>query len=196
MNSLFRTAFAFCLVSIRVCVAQGQPAPMLGALQKLPVVFTGGYETDPRDHGRPVVLIAAALGVKPEVFRDAFSGVHPAGPGRGGPTREEARTNKAALMSVLGKYGITNERLDEVSNYYRYPPGSRDLWKHRPAVAMALVKDGVVTAFEITDGGAGYTTPPSVSIPGMKDVAIKVELTFGKKLETNGSVSAISLAHQ
>ncbi len=50
---------------------------------KIPVTFSGGHETDPKDHGRPVVLVAAALNVKPEVFRKAFSGVTPAlGAGR------------------------------------------------------------------------------------------------------------------
>jgi hypothetical protein len=83
---------------------------------KVPVTFSGGHETDPKDHGRPVVLVAAALEVKPEVFREAFSGVTPA---RGGkPSQEEARRNKAALMKVLKPHGVTNERLDEVSNYY------------------------------------------------------------------------------
>lgn len=48
----------------------------------VPVTFTGGHETDPKDRGRPVVLVAAGLGVKPEVFREAFSGVTPS---RGGP---------------------------------------------------------------------------------------------------------------
>src|SRR5580700_3035865 len=74
---------------------------------RVSVVFSGGHETDPRDGGRPVGLIAAALGVKPEVFRDAFSHIHPAAPNVG-PTGDEARKNKAALMEALGKYGITN----------------------------------------------------------------------------------------
>src|SRR5581483_6178092 len=47
-----------------------------------PVVFSAGHETDPRDGGRPVALIAAALGVKPEVFRAAFRGVTLARDGR------------------------------------------------------------------------------------------------------------------
>src|SRR5947207_14334859 len=85
---------------------------------KIPVTFFGGHETDPQDHGRPVVLVAAALNVRPKVFRKAFSGVTPA---RGrGPTGEEARRNKEALMAVLGPYTVTNERLDEVSTYSRY----------------------------------------------------------------------------
>ena len=64
------------------------------------VVFRGGYETDPRDKGRPVVLIASALGVKPEVFRDAFSKVKPARNGQ--PTPEHARANKQVLDAYLG----------------------------------------------------------------------------------------------
>src|SRR5689334_10813701 len=46
------------------------------------VTLTGGHDTDPRDKGRPVVLVAAGLGVTPEVFRDAFSRVTPAPAGR------------------------------------------------------------------------------------------------------------------
>ena len=34
---------------------------------RIPVQFTGGHDTDPVDQGRPVVLIAAALGVEPEI---------------------------------------------------------------------------------------------------------------------------------
>src|SRR5215218_9651255 len=99
----------------------GSPRTMARASEtQLPVTFSGGHETDPKDHGRPVVLVAAALNVKPEIFRKAFSGVKPAH-GRG-PTGEEARRNKEALMKVLGPYKVTNDRLDEVSNYYRYRP--------------------------------------------------------------------------
>ncbi|MBI3880586.1 MAG: hypothetical protein HY301_11065 [Verrucomicrobia bacterium] len=160
---------------------------------RVPVVISGGHETDPRDHGRPVVLVASALGVTSEVFREAFSRVHPAGPGSGGPTGDEARANKAVLMAALGKHGITNDRLDEVSNFYRYPPGSRNLWKHTPAVANALVQNGVVIGYEVVSGGAGYTTPPTVTVPNVKDAAVKVTLSFGKKFESNGSISTITI---
>ena len=159
---------------------------------RVPVVFSEGHETEGVDHGRPVVLIAAALGVKSEVFREAFSHVHPAGPGSGGPTDAEARQNKAALMSALGKYGITNDRLDTVSSYYRYPPGRGGLWKTQPATANALVKGGVVIGYEITSGGAGYSSAPIASVPGHPEAKAKVELAFGKNLETNGAISAIS----
>ena len=67
------------------------------------VVISGGFNTDPQDHGRPVVLIAAALGVPTEVFREAFRGVTPAGLDSG-PTSEKAQQNKAALLKVLAPY--------------------------------------------------------------------------------------------
>src|SRR5438045_1713230 len=70
------------------------------AEKTVPVTFSGGHETDPKDGGRPVVLVAAGLGVKPEVFREAFRGVTPARDGR--PTPEQARKNKEALLKVLG----------------------------------------------------------------------------------------------
>jgi len=181
-----------------LCVA-GRPtqAAELRELPKdvtrVPVVFAGGHDTVPVDHGRPVILIAAALGVAPEVFREAFSHVHPAGPGSGGPTDAEARANKAALMNALGKYGITDDRLNAVSNFYRYPPGRGNLWKNRPATANALVKNGTVIGYEITDGGAGYSTAPTVTVPDVKGAAAKVEISFGKDMETNGAVSSITV---
>jgi len=57
------------------------------------VVFSSGYETVPVDHGRPVVLIAAALNVPPEIFRDAFSSVTPAPAGEA-PDPGQVRLNK------------------------------------------------------------------------------------------------------
>ncbi len=124
------------------------------------VVVSGGYETDPRDNGRPVVLIASMLGVSPEVFREAFSHVQPAGAGMT-PSTEHARMNKELLMSVLAPYGITNDYLDTVSNYYRYNGSAGETWRHTPAVIKAVVTDGVVTGFEIVNPGSGYTSAPS-----------------------------------
>jgi len=165
-----------------------------GAITKVPVVFSGGHETDGRDRGRPVVLVAGALGVPPEVFREAFSHVHPAGPDSGGPTHEEARANKAALMSVLAKYGITNDRLDTVSNRYRYVRSHDEMWPTAPAVANALVQNGVVTGYEVVSGGFGYSSPPTVTVPNVKAAPAKVELSFGKDFESNGAVSKITIA--
>jgi hypothetical protein len=174
-------------------------APVLHAkdlepgVTRVPVVFSGGHDTAGVDRGRPVILIAAALGVPDEVFREAFSHVRPASGGRE-PEPQQVRANKSALMSALGKFGVTNERLDEVSNFYRYPPGRGGLWKVTPAVANALVKDGSVIGYEIVSGGAGYSSPPTVSVPDVKGAAPTVELGYGKDLATNGSVAKIEIS--
>jgi hypothetical protein len=159
---------------------------------RVPVKFSGGHETDRRDRGRPVVLIAAALGVSSDVFREAFSHVHPA-PAGSRPSSEQVRQNKEALMNALEPLGVTNDRLDEVSNYYRYVRRRGELWPTKPAAAYAEVQGGKIVRFVVTKGGAGYTSPPSVSVPGFEATSVKVELSFGKKLESNGAVKAITL---
>ena len=166
------------------------------------VTLTGGYETD-RVHGQAGSFWIAARhqSVPSEVFRKAFSGVTPAGPGRGGPTADEARKNKAALMSVLGPYGITNDQLDAVSNYYRYSSFNGEMWRMTaPATAIAKIHNGVVTGFTITNAGSGYSSPPKVSIPGMENLKVTVTLNFGTDFKTNGSIklklrSAASVEH-
>ena len=158
-------------------------------ITRVPVVFSGGHETDPRDHGRPVVLIAGALGVSPEVFRDAFSRVHPANPEKG-PVPAEAQANKAALLATLGKYGVTNERLDQVSDYYRYVASRNELWPTQPAVAYAMVQNGKIVGYEIVSGGSGYSSTPFVSVSGFPNNA-QAELTYGKSFEKNGSIRSI-----
>lgn len=197
LKTLFRhTLFACATLAASLLgghSAFAEPKELPAGVTRVPVVFSGGHDTEGVDHGRPVILIAAALGVKPEVFRETFSHVHPAGPGKGGPTDAEARQNKAALMEGLGKYGITNERINEVSNFYRYASWKGGIWKNTPAAANALVKNGDVVGYEITSGGAGYTTPPTVSVPDTKAASPKVELAFGKDMEANGSVSAITV---
>ncbi|WP_339733307.1 hypothetical protein [uncultured Gimesia sp.] len=155
------------------------------------VLFTGGYQTDPRDHGRPVALIAAALGVKPQVFRDAFSNVNPAR--NGAPTAARAIANKKVLLDALSKHGITNDRLDAVSNYYRYQPGRGNLWKHTPASATAIIKDGKVTGFKITKSGSGYLTPPTVTVAGHPELRVKATLKFSKDFRTNGSLKSLTM---
>jgi hypothetical protein len=156
------------------------------------IIFSGGHETDPVDRGRPVALIAGALGVPPEVFREAFSGVRPAPPGTE-PSREPVRQNKEVLMAALGPHGVTNDRLDEVSNRYRYRPGSGELWPTRPAVAHALLQDGEIIGFEIEDRGFGYNSPPHATVPGHEGIAAQGEIVFGPDFERNGAVSVITL---
>ena len=99
-------------------------------------------------------------------------------------------------MGALGKYGITNERLDKVSNYYRYNRGRGELWRTQPAAANALVKDGAIVGYELVSGGSGYSSPPTVTVPNLKGVATEVKLAFGTKFENNGAVSAITIPKQ
>jgi len=158
---------------------------------KVPLTFSQGHETDRRDGGRPIVLVAAALGVKPEVFREAFSGVTPAKDGR--PSGEEARRNKEALMKVLKPYGVTNERLDEVSNYYRYQPQRGELWKNTAAKGYAVVEEGKITRIVIIEPGAGYSSPPKVTIEGFEKVQLKATVHFEKNLKKNGAISGVEV---
>ena len=161
---------------------------------KYPVTFAGGHDYDKkRDHGRPVVLIAAALEVTPDVFREAFSGVKPA-KGGGGPSEEEARKNKAALMNVLKPHGVTNERLDEVSNFYRFRPQNGELWRVAAAKAHAIVENGKITQIVVDEPGYGYSSPPTATVPGMGNAALKVTIRFAKDLKKNGAVDTIELA--
>jgi len=157
---------------------------------KMPVTFSGGHETERKDGGRPVVLVAAALGVTPEVFREAFSGVTPAKNGK--PSKEDAQRNKAALMKVLKPHGVTGERLDEVSNYYRYQPQRGDLWKTTPAKAYAVVEDGKIKVV-VTDPGSGYSTPPKAAVEGNDKLRLKVTIQFSKDLKKNGAVGSVEV---
>jgi hypothetical protein len=159
---------------------------------RIPLNFSGGYDTDPRDRGRPVVLIASALGVEPLVFRDAFSQVRPARPGQA-PSGERTRRNKAVLLAALGRYGITNERLDEVSDYYRYNPGVGGRWRSRPAKGYAVVRQGAIKKIVITDPGAGYSSAPVVSVPGKGQIQAMVRLAFSADLDKNGGVTRVEL---
>jgi hypothetical protein len=156
------------------------------------VTFSGGYDTDPRDRGRPVVLVAAGIGVPADVFREAFSRVKPA-PAGTQPDPAQVQLNKQALLSALGPYGVTNERLDLVSNYYRYVRSEGQLWRHTPAAAYATVVNGVVTGFVVTSAGAGYSSPPTVSVRGYPNVSGIVTLSFTTHSDTNGSIKSITL---
>jgi len=158
---------------------------------KLPVTFTGGHEIGKNDYGRPVVLMAAALGVKPDEFRKAFSGVRPAH-GRG-PTREEAQRNKEALMKVLAPLKVTNERMDEVANYYRFRPQNGELWPNKPAKAYALVEDGKIKKIVVTDPGSGYSYPPKVTVKGFEKVPLEAKLKLVTDLKKNGGIASIDI---
>jgi len=167
-------------------------SPASNAASQIPVTFTGGYETDPQDRGRPVILIAAALNVSAEVFRKAFSNVKPAPAGQT-PEPDQVRKNKQVLMESLSPYGVTDDRLNTVSNYYRYSRSKGEMWRHVPATAYATVLNGVVTGITLTNPGAGYSSPPKASLAGMPDVTLTVTLSYGTDLEKNGSIKEVAL---
>src|SRR6187401_3427110 len=124
------------VVLLLICICgMAKPNRIRADETKVPVTFSGGHDLGKNDYGRPCTLMAAALGVKPDEFRKAFSGVTPA---RGrGPTGAEARRNKEALMNVLAPLGVTNDRMDEVANYYRFRPQNGELWPTKDAHAEA-----------------------------------------------------------
>lgn len=155
------------------------------------VLFRGGYDTKRVDRGRPVKLIAAALGVEEEVFREAFSGVRPSQDGP--PSEGEARRNKDVLMEALAKHGVTNDRLDEVSNFYRYRPGRDQLWKHEAAAAELVLQDGKPVEIKVTRPGFGYMTPPEIVVAGYPDLKVEAELEFSEDLQQNGSIKTLKI---
>jgi hypothetical protein len=159
--------------------------------QTVSVRVSGGLDTVAGDNGRPIVLVAGLLGVPPAVFRKAFSGVTPANPGVG-PTVEQAQANKAALLSVLTPYGISNDQLDHASNTYRYDEGAGQTWPHTVATAVAIVSNGVVTAILVTSGGSGYTSAPTITLSDGRTAT--ATLVYGKNVATNGSIASITLA--
>jgi hypothetical protein len=156
------------------------------------VRITGGHATDPRDNGRPVVLIAAALGVPTEVFRTAFSAVTPAGAGEE-PDPAQVQRNKAALLAVLAPYGVTNERLDAVSNHYRYQGSAGETWAHTAATAQAVVRGGKVVSVKLLSGGAGYSSTPKVTVTGVPGAAIKATVTYQTDMSVNGAITTLKV---
>ena len=158
------------------------------------VAIIGGYDTDPVDNGRPVVLVASLLGVPTEVFRLAFTGVTPAAAGDA-PEAAQVSLNKQALLDVLGPYGVTNDALDNASNAYRYSASQGEVWARQQATAEATITDGEVSAITITDPGRGYTSTPTVTItmPDGSTVAAAASLRYTDNVATNGSIAAITL---
>ena len=187
--TLKRGLIAMCVLTVTVGM---NSVASHAAETKVPVTFSDGHEIGKNDFGRPVVLIAAALDVKPEVFREAFSGVTPAKGGK--PSGDEARKNKAALMKVLEPHGVTNDRLDEVSNYYRYQPQRGELWKTTSAKAHAVVEDGKIKKIVVEEPGSGYSSLPDVKVEGFKDAKWKVKLHLDKDLKKNGGIDSIEIA--
>ena len=117
-------------------------------------------------------------------------------PGEARHRPEQVRKNKSALLRVLAKHGVSNERLDEVSDYYRYNPRRGERWTTRPAKGYARIEDGKITGFVITTGGSGYNSPPRVSVEGMPGITARATLAFSKDFKANGRVAAVTLVER
>jgi hypothetical protein len=192
-------AAAFVVVALGACTSHSSDSgagatPQTAASEQVAVSITGGHETNPVDNGRPVVLVASLLGVEPQVFRTAFSGVTPAAAGTE-PEGDQVQLNKQTLLSVLSPYGVTNELLDAASNDYRYAASAGETWAQRDAVATAAVVDGAVTGITITDPGRGYTSAPTIAVvlPDGTTVSGTATVTYTTDFETNGSITAVAL---
>ncbi len=184
--------FVFAAITLSRVVVAAQPITNSPTTTEVAVTITGGFQTERVDNGRPVVLIASMLGVTPEVFREAFSGVTPAK--NGAPSGAEARANKNALLKVLSPYGITNEQLDEVSNYYRYKASQGETWAQTQAEAVATIVDGKITGITITNAGAGYTSTPKVTVRyGGITYPATAAVAYTQDFATNGSITDITL---
>ncbi len=191
-------AAAFAALALGACSASS-PASSASStsvgstISTVSVTITGGHETVDVDNGRPVVLVAALLDVEPEVFRTAFSGVTPAKGAE--PETAQVHANKAALLDVLGPYGVTNEALDAASNHYRYLASAGESWDHRDATATATIVDGKVTSITIDDPGRGYSSAPTatITLPDGTVVTLTADVAWNADFETNGSLTAFDI---
>jgi hypothetical protein len=168
-------------------------APTLTHAESAPTVkVSGGHATKPVDSGRPVILVASALGVPESVFRYAFSKVTPA-PAGSEPDPDQVNKNKEALLSVLGPYGVTNEDLDRVSNQYRYNQSADEMWPAKAAVLRATMRNGKVTGIRVVSGGSGYTSTPKISVAGHPEVKAKAKLAYSKTFARNGRIVSVQV---
>ncbi len=181
----------FC-VALPVVATTAAVGVLLGTKSNITAQVSGGHDTNPVDNGRPVILIANALGVPETVFREAFSHVRPA-PGGEAPDPRQVDRNKEALLTPLGPYGVRNDRLDEVSNYYRYRPETGELWQHRDAQIRVSVVKGKAPQVTVEDAGAGYSSLPVITVPGHPEFRVSARLRFTRDLATNGSLEAVTI---
>jgi len=91
---------------------------------------------------------------------------------------------------------VTNDRLDEVSNYYRYRPQAGELWPTKPAKAYALVEEGKIKKVVVTEPGAGYSSPPKVAVKGFEKVQLEAKVKFETDLKKNGGIESIGVAKE
>ncbi len=108
------------------------------------------------------------------------------------PARKQRR-NKEALMKVLGPLKVTNDRMDEVANYYRFRPQKGELWPTKPAEAYAVVDGGKIKEIVVTEPGSGYNTPPKATIDGFKNIRLEAKIKYDKDLKKNGGIESVEI---
>ncbi len=96
-------------------------------------------------------------------------------------------------MKVLGPYKVTNERLDDVSDYYRYRPQKGELWPTTPAKAYAVVDDGKIKKIVVTQPGSGYSSPPTAVVKGFEKIRLAAKVKYETDLKKNGGVESVEV---
>ena len=96
-------------------------------------------------------------------------------------------------MKVLAPLKVTNERMDEVANYYRFRPQKGELWPTKPAEAYAVVDGGKIKKIVVTKPGSGYNTPPKATIEGFKIVRLEAKVKYDTNLKKNGGVESVEI---
>jgi hypothetical protein len=187
---LTKRSIAVAAVSVGVLAVM---TPGLTRAESAPATkVSGGHVTKTIDKGRPVVLVASALGVPEAVFREAFSKVTPA-PAGSEPEPGQVDENKEALLSVLAPYGVTNDDLDRVSNHYRYNGSASELWPVKAAVLRATMRGGKVVGIRVISGGSGYTSAPRITVSGHPEVIAKAKLAFDRTFTRNGRITSVKV---
>jgi hypothetical protein len=69
--------------------------------------------------------------------------------------------------------------------------GGGELWPTHPASAVALVKNGAIIGYEVVNGGSGYSSTPTIYVPGFPSANPQIKLSFSKDFDSNGSISTI-----
>jgi len=155
------------------------------------ITISGGHETDDIDAGRPVFLIGSMLGITGEQFRDAFSYVTPEENGH--LNDETAQANKVKLLAQLEPYGITNDEINSVTDYYRYYPGDINIWPYAHVVLDATISNGTVTSFKVISGGHGYTSNVTIVVDGYGNIPVNAIISYTDSFETNGAIDTITV---
>ena len=97
-------------------------------------------------------------------------------------------------MKVLAPLKVTNDRMDEVANYYRFRPQKGELWPTKPAEAYAVIDSGKIKEIVVTEPGSGYNTPPKATIDGFKNIRLESKIKYDKDLKKNGGIESVEIA--